>query len=30
MTRTQQPVTSTPKATAPLSQDEQIDQLGRY
>ena len=30
MTSTKQPVTSTPSATAPLSQDEQIDQLGRY
>jgi Fe-S cluster assembly protein SufB len=30
MTSTQQPVTSTPTPPAPLSQDEQIDQLGRY
>ncbi|GAB3346852.1 Fe-S cluster assembly protein SufB [Modestobacter lapidis] len=30
MTSTQQPVATTPEASAPMTQDEQIDSLGRY
>src|SRR5947209_20556927 len=30
MTSTQQPVTGSPKADSPMTEDEQIDQLGRY